>query len=347
MHRTADHKKTSDDSREMALKSQALLGETPSESVQRIEVSPAVNAAGGSALDTGVKDHMLLIVTAVVNGTSVPALVDSGASRSFISDRFHCKPPLHFVGAYSALELANGETIVSTGIAPRVLVCIGNIPCRLSLTAVPMMEGIQLILGKDWLDSVNPLVDWRSNIMYLRYGSQLEPIKGVMMKSGQCNQIVDKGLPGLQCYFGVLRNSSKFPTDDKLGPRLAELYSPHFWQYNPSAKVWTNQQVHQTCESSPRTVDVPKGGVNDEKFFPEENSQPQDTSRCKRMKTRKIAGKVVKQRVKKKLDFCTVRQAARTANKTDQPMFLCVIKANTDPKTCWTKADPKLVQRKV
>ena len=187
MHRTADHKKTSDDSREMALKSQAQMGETPSESAERIEVSPAVNAAGGSALDTGVKDHMLLIVTAVVNGTSVPALVDSGASRSFISDRFSCKPPLHFVGAYSALELANGETIVSTGIAPRVLVCIGNIPCRLSLTAVPMMEGIQLILGKDWLDSVNPLVDWRSNIMYLRYGSQLEPIKGVMMKSGQCN----------------------------------------------------------------------------------------------------------------------------------------------------------------
>ena len=118
MHRTADHKKTSDDSREMALKSQALMGETPGESAERIEVSPAVNAAGGSALDTGVKDHMLLIVTAVVNGTRVPALVDSGASRSFISDRFHCKPPLHFVGAYSALELANGETIVSTGIAP-------------------------------------------------------------------------------------------------------------------------------------------------------------------------------------------------------------------------------------
>ena len=95
----------------------------------------------------------------MVNGTRVPALVDSGASRSFISDQFRGRPPLAFVGAYSALELANGETIVSTGIAPRVLVCIGSIPCRLSLTAFPMMEGIQLILGKDWLDMVNPLVD--------------------------------------------------------------------------------------------------------------------------------------------------------------------------------------------
>ena len=105
--------------------------------------------------------------------------------------------------------------------------------------------------------------------------------------------------------------------------------------------MWTTQQVHNTCQSSPRTIDVPKGGVHDEKIFPEDNSQPQETNRCKRMKTRKIAGKVVKQRVKKKLDFCTVRQAARTANKTDQPMFLCVIKANTDPKTCWTKSRSK------
>ena len=41
------------------------------------------------------------------------------------------------------------------------------------------------------------------------------------------------------------------------------------------------------------------------------------------------------------LDFVTVRQAARTANKTDHPMFLCVVKANTDPKTCWTKSKSK------
>ena len=91
---------------------------------------------------------------------------------------------MQFVGAYSALELANGETIVSTGIAPRVLVCIGKVPCRLALTAVPMMEGVQLILGKDWLDIMNPLVDWRSNTVFLRNGSQLEPIQGIREKFG-------------------------------------------------------------------------------------------------------------------------------------------------------------------
>ena len=117
--------------------------------VQRIETAPGADAVGQPAPGTGVKDHVLLVVKAVVNGTCVPALIDSGANRSFVSDRLQCQQQLQFVGAYSALELANGETIVSTGIALRVLVCIRSVPCRLALTAVPMMDGVQLILGKD------------------------------------------------------------------------------------------------------------------------------------------------------------------------------------------------------
>ena len=84
----AENKKVSDDStRELALKSQAQLGETPKVLAQRIETAPSADAVGQPAPGTGVKDHVLLVVKAVVNGTSVPALIDSGASRSFISDK--------------------------------------------------------------------------------------------------------------------------------------------------------------------------------------------------------------------------------------------------------------------
>ena len=99
----------------------------------------------------------------MVNDTSVSMLVDSGATRSFVNEQLKTRPPMQFIGAYSSLELANGETIVSTGIAPDVLLCIGKTVSRVSLTAVPMMDGIQVILGRDWLDTVNPLVDWRTN----------------------------------------------------------------------------------------------------------------------------------------------------------------------------------------
>ena len=64
--------------------------------------------------------------------------------------------------------MANRNTIVSTGIAPAVLVCIGNVQFRSDLTAVPLMKGYDTMLGKDWLDMVNPLIDLRSNCMYIR-----------------------------------------------------------------------------------------------------------------------------------------------------------------------------------
>ena len=140
------------------------------------------------------------------------------------------------MGAYSALELANGETIVSTGIAPRALVSIGKVSCRLALTAVPMMEGVQLILGKDWLDIQNPLVDWRSNTVFLRSGSQLEPIHGISDKSGTHCQITDKGLNGLQSLFRDLSDDASLTAD--LQEKLAVLRKPSFWLYEAMTKQW-------------------------------------------------------------------------------------------------------------
>ena len=64
--------------------------------------------------------------------------------------------------------MANGDTIVSTGIAPAILVCIRKVQFQSDLTAVPLMKGYDVVLGKDWLDMMNPLIDWRSNRMYIR-----------------------------------------------------------------------------------------------------------------------------------------------------------------------------------
>ena len=314
-------------------------------SVQRVETAPDADAVGTPAPGTGVKDHVLLVVKAMVNGTSVPALIDSGASRSFVSDRLRCQQPLQFVGAYSALELANGETIVSTGIAPRVLVCIGSIPCRLSLTAVPMMEGVQLILGKDWLDIMNPLVDWRSNTVYLRNGSQLEPIQGIRETSGTHCQIVDRGLSGLQHFFRDLSKEAQSPTADLEG-QLALLQTPKFWSYEASTKQW----VHQSSAGLSRKADKPQGGGIELPIdSPEGTRDPQKPQRspgCKATRHRKVAGRLVKQPVKQKLDFISMRQAVKRANKTDQPMFLCVLKATDLPKEN-KKQNPKLVQPEV
>ena len=137
-----------------------------SERSQEAALVPAV--AGSATQGTRDRDHVLLSVTAVIKGIPVCTLVDSGAARSFIDEKLQLRPPLSFIGAYSSLEMANGDTIVSTGIALAVLVCIGKVQFRSDLTAVPLMKGYDVVLGKDWLDMVNLLIDWRNNCMYIR-----------------------------------------------------------------------------------------------------------------------------------------------------------------------------------
>ena len=108
------------------------------------------------------------------------------------------------MGAYSSLELANGETIVSTGMAPQVLVSIGDIQYYVNLISIPLMDGISIVLGKDLLDALNPLIDWRSNIVYLRVGDKLHKVQGQKSSTVQLSGIKDRGLPGLQDSFGLL-----------------------------------------------------------------------------------------------------------------------------------------------
>ena len=127
------------------------------------EAKPVPIAAELGTQGAGKRDHLLLMVIVAINGMPMRALVDSGTSHSFVSDELKLRPPLLCVGAYSLSELVNGETIVSTGMAPRVLVSIGDDQCRVNLTSIPLLDGISIILGKDWLDTLIPLIDWRSN----------------------------------------------------------------------------------------------------------------------------------------------------------------------------------------
>ena len=96
-----------------------------------------------------------------------------------MSEQLKTRSPLDFIDAYSSLELANGETISSTGIAPNVLVGIRGTSSRIELTTVAMMEGVQVVLGCDWLNMVNPLIDWKTSSLLLRNGNNLEVVKGV------------------------------------------------------------------------------------------------------------------------------------------------------------------------
>ena len=97
------------------------------------------------------------------------------------------------------------ETIVSTGIAPAVLVSFGPVQYRRNLTAIPLMRGFDFVLGKDWLDVVNPLIDWKQNRLYIKQGDQLHILSGD--PNVQPCGIKDQGLPGLWDNFSQLQDA--------------------------------------------------------------------------------------------------------------------------------------------
>ena len=97
----------------------------PSEKTQKATLVPT--ATGSATQGSKVRDHVLFSVIIVIKDTPLCTLVDNRATHSFVDEKLQLCPPSHFIGAYYSLEMVNGETIVSTGIALDVLVSIGKI----------------------------------------------------------------------------------------------------------------------------------------------------------------------------------------------------------------------------
>ena len=133
---------------------------------------------------------------------------------------------------------------------------------RVSLTSMPMMEGIKVILGRDWLDTVNPLIDWKTNSLVLRHGDGLEVVQGIKTPDTVACNIVDRGLPGLQHTFHSLGKSDSNPTVMR-GDSYAQLCSPSFWEPTSSVREWAHipDRCTLTGHDSPRAVESPQGGV--------------------------------------------------------------------------------------
>ena len=231
-----------------------------------------------------------------------------------------------------------------------MLICIGHTASKVSLTTVPMMEGIQVILGRDWLDTVNPLIDWKTNSLVLQHGDGLEVVQGIKTPDIVACNIVDRGLPGLQHTFHSLGKSDSDP-NGKVGDSYAQLCSPSFWEPTPLVREWAHipDCRSATGHDSPRAVESPQGGVA-ANFLPNSsndtgNETPEISKGVHRKKI-KVAGRLVSQPVRPKIDFMSMRQAAKRANKSDLPMFLCLLRPTECQKGKEENARPKLVQQR-
>ena len=65
------------------------------------------------------------------------------------------------------LELGNGQKFLSRGLVPDVPIVTAGLTVRVGLTLTSLLHKVDLVLGVNWLQLVNPVVDWSSDKVYL------------------------------------------------------------------------------------------------------------------------------------------------------------------------------------
>ena len=111
----------------------------------------------GASPDRNSDDGILLMVEIRVFGKVARALIDSGASRCFVSPGAVLRLGLHSIQEPCMLELADGQKILTNGKVPNALVQVASSTARVNMTVSPLLHNVDIILGVTWLHIVNPV----------------------------------------------------------------------------------------------------------------------------------------------------------------------------------------------
>ena len=114
-----------------------------------------------------VDDELLMVVSARIYGRRIRNLIDSGATRCFISPSCVATCGLKGVPRDVFLELGNGEKILSRGYIPNIPVVTAGLTVKIGLTITNLLHDVDLVLGMNWLQLVNPVIDWFCGKLYI------------------------------------------------------------------------------------------------------------------------------------------------------------------------------------
>ena len=183
-----------------------------------------------------IDDGILFKVKVSMYGRTYTALIDSGASRCYVSPEtvdlleLQCTPELVH------LELADGSKIRSTSKVRGVMCTVGTNICKLDLTVTKLLHDVDLVLGMTWLQQWNPLIDWVHQVMYIRTYRGWDKIRGLFLSSehavGTVKIVDDYLLASLE-----------------RAPDITILKNPQFWNYSMTGE-WQNSHDHNhSCKS--------------------------------------------------------------------------------------------------
>ena len=111
-----------------------------------------------------IDDGVLSVVAARIYGHKVRALIDSGATRCFILSGVVLLLGLKCTSEETLLQLGNGNHILSRGKVNNVLVVTASLSGKLDLTVTKLLHSVDVVLGMNWLCTVNPIIDWQGSV---------------------------------------------------------------------------------------------------------------------------------------------------------------------------------------
>ena len=132
----------------------------------RIQLS-TVSSENQPPIPRSEEDGILLIVPARIFGREIRALVDSGATRNFISPAGVTQCGLTVQSHNTFLELGDGKKVLSRGRAVNVPVVTSGFTMRTNLTVTNLLHGVDLVLGMAWLKVADPLIRWSTGQLYI------------------------------------------------------------------------------------------------------------------------------------------------------------------------------------
>ena len=172
---------------------------------------------------------MLFRVAVSVAGRRCVALIDSGASQSYISPETVILCEIECSPALVHLELADGSKIQSTQQTLAVPCTVGTAVCNISFTVTKLLSNVDIVLRMDWLKMWNPVIDWRKQTLYTWVHGQWEHVNGVLLDAEQ--------------RIGTVKVFEGYSGDSHSVPDISVIKEPKFWDWNTTQKEWRHVDV--------------------------------------------------------------------------------------------------------
>ena len=183
-----------------------------------------------------MEDGLLMVVSASLYGRKIRTLIDSGATRCFVSPACVTACGLKGVPRDVFLELGNGEKILPRGYIPDVPVVTAGSTVKTGLTVTSLLHDVDLLLEMNWLKLVNPIVDWCGVKLYVP-----NAVHTALLQGGWLDQYVKVGT------VTVLSSEEELDKlkDERVQSSISVLKAPKFWK-------WQNDKINSRANLSKR-----------------------------------------------------------------------------------------------